>query len=97
MILRYQHDKYKDLLCPLPSRMWWCYTGLPPLPAPAKNVKRDGPTSPSPEIGRRGGGTGKSAHVEWRREQKIFALTWQGWGAVQDVQKPHLHKFYQQI
>jgi hypothetical protein len=18
--------------------MWWCYTGLPPLPAPAKNV-----------------------------------------------------------
>jgi hypothetical protein len=36
--VRYQCDKYKDLLHPWPSRMWWCYTGLPPLPAPAKNV-----------------------------------------------------------
>jgi hypothetical protein len=36
--VRYQRDKYKDLLCPLPSRMWWCYTSLPPLPTPAKNV-----------------------------------------------------------
>jgi hypothetical protein len=61
--VKYQRDKYKDLLCPLPSHMWWCYTGLPPLPAPAKNV------------------TGKLAHVEWRREQKILALTWQEWGS----------------
>jgi hypothetical protein len=36
--VRHQHDLYKDLLSPLPSRMWWCYTSLPPLPAPAKNV-----------------------------------------------------------
>ncbi len=36
--VRHQHDQYKDLLSPLPSCMWWCYTGLPPLPAAAKNV-----------------------------------------------------------
>jgi hypothetical protein len=36
--VRYEHDKYKDLLYPWPSRMWWFYTGLPPQPAPAKNV-----------------------------------------------------------
>jgi hypothetical protein len=36
--VRYQRDKYKDLLYPWPSRMWWFYTGLPTLPAPAKNV-----------------------------------------------------------
>jgi hypothetical protein len=47
--VRYQRDKYKDLLCPLPSHMWWCYTGLPP--SPRASLKRDrvmGPPSPPP-------------------------------------------------
>ncbi len=56
-------------------------------PFQPKTWQRDGPTSPSPEMGRRGGGrTGKSAHVEWRRQQKILAVTCWGVGAVQDVQ-----------
>jgi hypothetical protein len=48
----------------------------PLSPRHPKMWPRDGPTSPSPEMGRRGGGgrTGKSAHVEWRREQKVLAV-----------------------
>jgi hypothetical protein len=82
--VRYQRDKYMDLLCPLPSHMWWCYTGLPPLSVPAKK-KRDQVMSPPPPpprwAGGGGGRTGKSAHVEWRSEQKILALMWQGRGS----------------
>jgi hypothetical protein len=63
--------------------------------------KRDsvmGPPPPPPKWAGGGAGrTGKSAYVEWRREQKILALTFRGGRAVQDVRQPHLHKFYQQI
>ncbi len=59
-------------------------------PCPRASQKHDrvmGPPPPPPRWAGGGGGrTGKSAHVEWQRKQKIFALTWQGWGAVQDVQ-----------
>ncbi len=34
----HQRNYYKGLSSPLPSCMWWCYTGLPPLPVAAKNV-----------------------------------------------------------
>jgi hypothetical protein len=57
--VRHLRDKDKDLLYPLPSCMWWFYTGLPPLPAPAK--KRDrvmGPPPPPPRWAVGGGGGG---------------------------------------
>jgi hypothetical protein len=54
--VRHQRDKYKDLLCPLPSRMWKCYTGLPPLPAPAKNETVWWAHLPFPQDGPEGGG-----------------------------------------
>jgi hypothetical protein len=44
-----------------------------------------------------GGGSGKLVYVEWRRYKSVLAVMLQGWGAVQDVQQSHLHKFYQQI
>jgi hypothetical protein len=60
-----------------------CGGFTPVSPPPHAIQTRDrmrGPLSPSPEMGQRGGGTCKPAHVGWPREQKILALTWQGWG-----------------
>jgi hypothetical protein len=66
--VRHQRDKYKDLLCPLPSRMWWCYTGPPSPRASKKHDRVMGPPPLPPRWAGGGGGTGKSAHVEWRRD-----------------------------
>jgi hypothetical protein len=63
--VRHQCDYYKNLLSPLPYRMWWCYTSLPPLPALAKNVTSSLASAPANRKTGWGGGTGKWAHVEW--------------------------------
>jgi len=61
-------------------------------------VTRDGSTSPSPEMGWRGGrGPVNRRMQDGEGNKRSLHSRGRVGGAVQDVQHHHLHKFYQQI
>ncbi len=65
----------------------------PPLPLAAKNVIGRWAGPPANRNAGWGRGSGKSVYTGWPRFKIVLAVTLQWWGAVQDVQQAHLHKF----